>query len=130
MLAIGRSLRCGGGLPSGARATPLRLSRIACRGLRAPGAPASTDDQTPGQPDTHAMTVHLLHRSRSPRHDWLEARTDPARYAAGLHAYAAATLDAASLRAWMVQRLMLDLSRDHAAAEELAVSVLKSQRAA
>jgi hypothetical protein len=76
------------------------------------------------------MTVHLLHRSRSPRHDWLEARSDPARYAAGLHAYAAPTLDAASLRAWMVQRLMMDLSLDHDGAGELTARVLESQRAA
>jgi hypothetical protein len=76
------------------------------------------------------MTIHLLHRSRFPRHDWVEARTDPARYAAGLHAYAAPALDAQSLRAWLVQRLMLDLGLDHAAAQKLAVSVLKSQRAA
>jgi hypothetical protein len=76
------------------------------------------------------MTVHLLHRSRSPRHGWVEARTDPARYAAGLHAYAAPTLDAPSLRAWMVQRLMMDVELDHDGAVELAVRVLESQRAA
>ena len=76
------------------------------------------------------MTIHLLHRSRSQRHDWLEARSDPSRYAASLHAYAAPTLDAPSLRAWMVQRLMLDLSLDHAGAVELAGRVMESQRAA
>jgi hypothetical protein len=76
------------------------------------------------------MTVHLLHRSRSPRLDWIEARTDPARYAGGLYAYAAPTLDAPSLRSWIVQRLMLDLSLDHEGAEELAASVMSSRRAA
>lgn len=76
------------------------------------------------------MTIHLLHRSRFPRHDWVEAKTDPARYAAGLHAYAAPTLDASSLRAWMVQRLILDLSLDHDGAEELAAGVMSSRRAA
>jgi hypothetical protein len=76
------------------------------------------------------MTIHLLHRSRSQRYDWVEARTDPARYAAGLHAYAAPTLDETSLQAWMVQRLMLDLSLDHDGAEELAASVMSARRAA
>jgi hypothetical protein len=76
------------------------------------------------------MTIHLLHRSRSPRYDWAEARTDPARYAAGLHAYAAPRLDPLSLRAWMVQRLMLDLSLDHDGAEELTVRVMSARRAA
>lgn len=72
------------------------------------------------------MTIHLLHRN----HDWAEARSDPSRYAASLHAYAAPRLDAPSLRAWLVQRLMMDLSLDHAGAEELAAGVLESQRAA
>jgi hypothetical protein len=76
------------------------------------------------------MTIHLLHRSRSPHYDWVEARTDPARYAAGLYAYAEPTLDLLSLRAWMVQRLMLDLSLDHDGAEELTVSVMSGRRAA
>ena len=76
------------------------------------------------------MTVHVLHRSRSPSHDWVEARTDPARYAAGLHAYAAPILDAPSLQAWMVQRLMLDLGLDHDGAQELTVQVMGSARAA
>ena len=76
------------------------------------------------------MTVHLLHRSRSSSHDWVEARTDPARYAAGLHAYAAPTLGGQILRAWMVQRLMLDLGLDHDGAHELTVEVMGSARAA
>ena len=76
------------------------------------------------------MTVHLLHRSRSPNHDWVEAKTDPARYAAGLHAYAAPTLDGQILRAWMVQRLILDLGLDHDGAQELTVQVMGSARAA
>jgi hypothetical protein len=72
------------------------------------------------------MTIHLLHRNQG----WVETRSDPSRYAASLHAYAAQRLDGRSLHAWMVQRLMLDLSLDHAGAEELALGVLQSQRAA
>ena len=76
------------------------------------------------------MTIHLLHRSRSQQQDWVEARSDPTRYAAGLHAYAAPTLDAPSLRAWMVQRLMLDLRLDPDGARELTAQVMSSARRA
>jgi hypothetical protein len=80
----------------------------------------------PPEGETRGVTIHLLHRNR----DGAEARSDPSRYAASLHAYAAPTLDAASLRAWLVQRLMMDLGLDHAGAAELAARVLESQRAA
>jgi len=77
------------------------------------------------------MTIHLLHPSRrTPLHRDHRVAVDPSAYAQSLHAYAAPTLTAPSLRAWLVQRLMLDQRLDHAAAEALAAAVMESPRSA
>jgi len=47
------------------------------------------------------------------------ATVDSHAYAESLYGYAAARLDAFSLRCWTIRRLMLDLGLDHGGAEEL-----------
>jgi hypothetical protein len=91
---------------------------------------ASTDDRRAVAPETSAMTIHLLHPSPPVRRRRFEASPDPSAYAQSLYDYAAPTLTASSLRAWMVQRLMLDHRLDHARAEALAIAVIESPRAA
>jgi hypothetical protein len=54
---------------------------------------------------------------------------EPCAYAAGLAGRAGSLLDDASLHAWMVHRLMIDLGLDHARAAEIVDAELEHERA-
>lgn len=60
----------------------------------------------------------------------IHAPAEDVAYAVELYRYARGHLDAHALRAWMIQRLMLDLALDHDAAARMADRAIVDGRAA